>query len=110
MPKPSSADAIYRVTYEPEAREQLNQLYDYIATEASPGIAKGFTDAIVERCERLARFPSRGTPRDDLRAGIRTIAFRRSVTIAYMMYPGRVSILGVFSRGRDYETLLKNDH
>jgi len=27
-----------------------------------------------------------------------------------MMYPGRVSILGVFSRGRDYETLLKNDH
>ena len=83
MPKPSSADAIYRVTYEPEAREQLNQLYDYIATEASPGIAKGFTDAIVERCERLARFPSRGTPRDDLRAGIRTIAVRRSVTIAY---------------------------
>lgn len=91
----------YRVTFEPEAIDHLNALHDYIAADGSPEIARRYTDGIVDRCERLDMFPARGTPRDDLREGLRTIVHRRSTTIAYMVYPGRVSILGVFHRGQD---------
>ena len=66
---------MYRIVYAPEADSQLIQLYRYIAREASPAIAQRFTDAIVDQCESLCQFSHRGTPRDDVRPGLRTIAF-----------------------------------
>jgi len=74
-PKPANPE-MYRIVYAPEADAQLIQLYRYIAQEASPATAQRFTDAIVDQCESLCRFPNRGTPRDDIRPGLRTIAFR----------------------------------
>ncbi|CAA9495642.1 MAG: hypothetical protein AVDCRST_MAG91-787 [uncultured Sphingomonadaceae bacterium] len=72
----------HRVIFSPEAEAQLLGLHRYIAGDASPEIATRFTDAIVARCEALDVFPDRGTPKDDLRPGLRTLAFRRRVTIA----------------------------
>ena len=37
----------YRVAFSPEAKEQLIELYRYIAIEASPDIAARYTDAIA---------------------------------------------------------------
>lgn len=47
----------YRVIFSPEALEQLAALYHHIAEAASPGIAAGYTEAIVDYCESLRTFP-----------------------------------------------------
>jgi toxin ParE1/3/4 len=65
----------HQVVFAPEAEAQLVALYRYIAQEASPDIAERFTGAIIEHCEKLESFPRRGTPRDDLRPGLRTWRF-----------------------------------
>lgn len=96
----------YDVIFDVQAEAQLNNLFIYIARDATIAIAQRFTDAIIEQCEALSHFPHRGTPRDDIQPGLRTIAFRRAVTIAYAVGETRVEILGIYYRGRDYESLL----
>ena len=45
--------------------------------------------------------------RDDLRPGLRTTAWRRRVTIAYVVEEAVVVVVGVYYGGRDFETLLE---
>ena len=99
----------YRVIFAPEALTQLLQLYQYVADKSSPDTAARFTDAIVSHCEGLADFPLRGAPREDLRPGLRTLAFRGRVTIAYAVGLADVAILGVFYGGVDFEAVLGED-
>jgi plasmid stabilization system protein ParE len=42
-----------------------------------------YLDRIEEACMALATFPKRGTRRDDILPGLRTIGFERRVTIAF---------------------------
>jgi toxin ParE1/3/4 len=79
------------------------------AQETSPAIAERFTGAIVDHCEGFDTFPQRGAQRDDLRPGLRTVGFRRRVTIAFTIDPDAVIIIGVFYGGQDYEAALKLD-
>lgn len=97
----------YRVILSPEAEAHLESIYLYIAADASPEIARRYTDAIARKCAGLATFPRRGTPREDLGAGFRTLAFRRRAIIVYSVEPGEVTILGIFYAGLDYENLLR---
>lgn len=105
---PKCADLSFPVIFAPEAEEQLIALYRYIAQASSPEITERFTSAIVEHCEKLASFPERGTPRGDLRPNLRTLAFRRRVTIAYAAETDQVAILGIFYGGQDFESILKD--
>jgi toxin ParE1/3/4 len=78
----------------------LKDLYDYIEQD-SPANAAHYVDKIQAFCMKLADFPDRGTRRDDLRPGIRTIGFRRRVAIAFVVYDGRVEIARILYGGRD---------
>jgi toxin ParE1/3/4 len=97
--------ARFTVFYSPEAEAQLIALYRYIAHQASPRLAQGFTGKIVDYCQSLEDFPERGAARSDLRPGLRTLTFRR-VLIAYAVEDDIVTIIGVFYGGQDYETIL----
>lgn len=97
----------YRVAFAPEAEAQLLSLYRYIASEAGPDIANGYVTVIVEHCEKLETFPLRGTLREDIRPGLRTVPFRRRVTIAYSVIKDRVVVLEAYYGGQDFETLLE---
>lgn len=99
----------YRVVFSPEAEAQLVALYRWIAERATPRIAADFTGAIVDYCEKLEDFPKRGTCRDDLRPGLRTIGFRHRVTIAFTVESRVVTIIGVFYGGQDFEAALQID-
>jgi toxin ParE1/3/4 len=99
----------YRVIFSPEAEAQLVAIYKRISERASPTIAARFTEAIVDYCEKFENFPERGTCRDDLRPGLRTIGFRRRVTIAFSVDAGAVTIIGVFYGGQDFEAAMLND-
>lgn len=98
---------MHRVVFAPEANKQLVELYRYVAERGSPAVATSFTGAIVDYCERLAHFPRRGTKREDIRPGLRTIGFRRRVTIAFTVDTTTVTVLGVYYGGRDFETSLR---
>lgn len=99
----------YTVSFAPEAEAQLLHLYRHIARKASPDIADRFTGAIIDHCEKLDSFPRRGTPRDDIRPGLRTLAFRRRVTIAYSVIKDRVVVLGVYYGGQDFTAMLADE-
>ena len=101
--------ASYRVVFTPETRDQLDTLRAYITTAADAEIASRFINRIVDYVATLAEFPNRGTLRDDLRTGLRTLTWRRRVTIAFMVEETDVVIIGIFYGGRDFETLLSDN-
>jgi toxin ParE1/3/4 len=99
----------FRVIFSPEAEEQLADLYRYIASAASPGIAERYVNAIITYCETLETFPLRGAPRDDIRPGLRISNYKGRTVIAFDVDTQQVSIIGVFYGGQDYETALQDD-
>ena len=101
--------ASHRIVFTPEARDQLDSLHAYITTAADAEIASRFVDGIIDHVATLTDFPNRGTPRDDIRAGLRTIPWRRRVTIAFVVEETAVVIIGIFYGGRDFESLLRDD-
>ena len=99
----------YAVVFTPEAEEQLAELYRYIRDKASPEIALRYTTAIVAHCEDLREFPRRAIKRDDIRPGLHITHYMGRAVIAFTVDAERVSILGVFYGGRDYETILHSE-
>ena len=63
----------YRITFRQEDTQHLEEMYDHIAGTGSPENAERYVDAIITYCEGLATFPHRGTARDHIRPGLRTI-------------------------------------
>ena len=96
----------HHVVLTPVARAQLTVIFDYVAVASSLDIARRFTAAILDHMESFADFPLRGTPRDDIRPGLRTTTWRRRVTMAYLVEGEAVVFVGIFYGGRDYEALL----
>jgi len=101
--------ASYQVILSPEAWEHLERIYEYIADEASPAVAKQFADDILDYCHGFDLFPERGVRRDDIRPGLRFVGFRRRVTIAFSIGQDVVEIVGIFYGGQDYESALSVD-
>jgi toxin ParE1/3/4 len=99
-----------RVVYSPRARQQLTDLYLWIAEQSGfPDRAEGYVSAIFDYCGGLAEFPMIGLARDDLRPGLRTIGFRRRAVIAFAVHETTVEIHGVYYGGQDYETLIAGE-
>jgi toxin ParE1/3/4 len=96
-----------RLVVTPEAKAQLNNLYEYLAREASLEIATRYIDAVMVRIAGLTSFPHRGTARSDIRPGLRTVPFRRRLTIAYAVTPREVRILGIARAGQDVKEMLR---
>lgn len=93
----------YRIVFSPMAEVQLLKLYRDIAARGLPGIAEDYTAGIVEYCRSFSTFPQRGARRDDIRPGLRTIGYRRRVTIAFEVTDDAVNILGVYYGGQNFE-------
>ena len=101
----------YTVVFAPEADDQLEALYLYIAAKASPAVAERYTSAIVETCESLRAFPYRGVARDDIRPGLRITNYKGRAVIAFAVEDAiaKVSIVGVFYGGQDYANALASE-
>jgi toxin ParE1/3/4 len=89
------------IVWRPKARLDLLALYDWIAEQAAPKTAYDYTSNIEAHVAKLANFPERGTPRDDLVAGLRTIPYRRRTVNAYRVLEAGVEILALVYGGRD---------
>ena len=97
----------FSVSFCPEAESDLFKLYDYIADEAGPVVAGGYIDRIEAACLALATFPERGTSRDDIRSGLRTVRFERRATIIFQVAESEVLIVRVLYGGRDADRILE---
>ena len=97
------------IVFTPEARDQLDSLHAYISTAANADIASSFVSGIIDHVAMLSDFPRRGTARDDIRPGLRTLSWRRRVTIAFIVEETAVVVIGVFYGGRDFDSLLRDD-
>ena len=95
----------YRVVFSPEARDDLTNLYLYIAERSGDVRAMGFVDRIEAQCRGLSDFPECGTQRDDVAPGLRIIGFERRVAIAFHIDPGTVTIDRILYGGRDFGML-----
>ena len=93
----------HRVVFAPEALDDLRDLYDVIADASLPERALAYVEALRRHCLGLAEFPERGTRRDAIRPGLRTLGYRRRVTIAFQVTGSTVTILRLLYAGRDLE-------
>ena len=75
----------YEVSFRPQAEADLFDLYRYIARESGTAVAGAYIDRIETACLALETFPERGTRRDDLRPGLRTMGFERRATIVFQV-------------------------
>ena len=82
------------------ALADLERIGDWVAVNAGAEVALAYLARIETACAGSADFPQRGTPRDDLGPGVRTISFEGRATIAYRVQPQAVLILGIFHAGR----------
>ena len=98
----------HKVVLREEAIADLAEIYRYIArASGSPVTAIRFVRRIRSRCQRIGLVPMGGTARDELRPGLRIVAFEHSAVIAYLVEDGQVCVTNVFYGGRDYEALYR---
>ncbi len=92
----------YEVALHQDAERDLEEIFDYIASEAGPRIAEAYLDRLQARLKTLSTTPMRGTARPELGAGCRTFGFERRATIVIRVERSakRVIVVGVFYGGR----------
>jgi toxin ParE1/3/4 len=102
-----------RVYLTPEAERQLNEIDDWIATSATPDIARRFVSTVLDHIDGIATFPFAGRARDDVRPGMRTSTFKKRTVMAYVVDEESdervITVLGVFHGGQDWERALSLD-
>jgi len=90
----------------PEAETDLVALYDWIAERASPDTALGYIDRLESYIRGFDYASERGTLRNDIREGLRTVGFERRVTIAFNVTAQEVIVLGLFYGGQNWQEAL----
>lgn len=94
------------VRFRPAARSDLFALHDYVAKLSGERVADRLIGRIEDACQGLENFPERGRARDNLRAGIRTLALGRRAIIVYRLGEQGVEIGRVLYRGRDLAAVM----
>lgn len=92
-----------RLLKRPEAENDLEEIWWYIAQD-SPNNADRFLDRIQERCSSLADFPQIGTPRDEIKKGLRSQTIGNYLIFYFPLEEG-IDIVRVLHGSRDLESL-----
>ena len=95
-----------KVVLSPDALADLSDLYDWIAEQASPDVALAYIDRLESYVMGFDVASERGTRHDHIRQGLRTTDFERRLTIAFEVTGDQVTILGFFSGGRNWTTIM----
>lgn len=95
------------VVFAPEADNDLKARYDFLSERAPAERAFAFVEGLRRHLLGFADFPERGTRRDAVRPGLRTVGYRRRVTVAFAVRDREVLVLRVFYAGRDVDAALR---
>lgn len=94
------------VVFSPEAIDDLNRLYDWIASVAGSTVALQYIERIETFCMRLDLASERGVLREDIRSGLRVVGFERRLTVAFSVEAETVTIYRLFYGGQNWEEVL----
>lgn len=94
------------VVFSPEAMDDLNRLYDWIASVAGPTVAFRYIKRIETFCMRLDLASERGVLREDIRPGLRVVGFERRLTVAFSVEVETVTIYRLFYGGQNWEEVM----
>lgn len=99
----------FEIEFDPAALDDLAALRDHITETSSKSIADVFVDRFLDHLDGFGVAPKRGARRDDIRPGLRTVGWRRILTVAFIVNDsaGKIAVVGVLYRGRDVESALK---
>jgi toxin ParE1/3/4 len=92
-----------RVVFAKRARADFDEIFAWIAERGGIEVARAYTGRIESFCLAMTPFPQRGTARDDLRPGLRTVGFERRATIAFTVEGEDVIILRILYAGRSLD-------
>ncbi len=93
---------IRTVVYAPEAEVDLLRLYNEIADAASSQVAMRYLNRVKAWLAGFSTASERGTRRDDIRPGLRTVGFERRITVAFTVSEDEVVIQRVLYGGQDW--------
>jgi toxin ParE1/3/4 len=85
------------------AKADLDDIFAWIADRAGLEVALAYTSRIEHFCREMMPFPQRGTSRDDIRPGLRTLGFERRATIAFTVKGDELIILRILYAGRSLD-------
>ena len=98
----------YRVYFMPDAIDDLEAIYLYIAEQSGfPERAWNYMERLKSKCQELETLPIRGQLRSDLMEGLRIYPLDDKAVAAFLVNEAdlMVQVLNVFYGGRDYEAL-----
>lgn len=101
------SDRVHEIRVSAQAAEDLAGLRRWIVAEADGNTADAYLDRLKAHLAKLAAFPQRGTSREDLAPGLRTLSFERRLLIAYRVEDERVDILRIINGAREVGRLLR---
>ncbi len=74
---------MYQLLFTPESRRDLKSLKRHIQRESSLRIATNYVESLQRFCETLQLSPHRGEERPHARPGLRSIGFKRRVSVFF---------------------------
>ena len=92
-----------RVVFAETAKADLDDIFAWIADRAGLKVALAYTSRLERFCLDMTPFPQRGTSRNDIRTGLRTLGFERRVTIAFTVKEDDIIILRILYAGRSLD-------
>jgi toxin ParE1/3/4 len=98
----------YQIVLTPGADEDLANIREWIAADASARTAKNYTDDLLEHLAGFADAPHRGSVHDHLARGLRIVGWRRSITILFKVdeRSKQVVVHAILSGGRDISAVI----
>lgn len=99
----------YTVYLMPDAIRDLEQIYEYIATQSGfPERAWAYIEKLRQKCQTLETDPLRGQQRDDLMNELRIYPLDKRTVVAFLVDENQqaVRVLNIFYGGRDYEAIM----
>ena len=99
----------FTVALDVDALDDLAAIRAHITQASGSIIADRFVRRVFDYVDGFRAAPFRGTLREDIRPGLRTVAWRRTLTIAFVVDEASdaVIVLAALYRGRDVEAVLK---
>jgi toxin ParE1/3/4 len=99
----------YAVSLSDDAKNDLQEIYDYIAEHDAPAKADGVLDKLEALVESLNRFPERGAVTKELRdVGIKDYreVYFKPYRVIYRVLGTKVYVYLIVDGRRDMQTLL----
>jgi toxin ParE1/3/4 len=96
------------VIWSPEARDDIDRLWDYYAQIAGRATADKVIREIAKIVKAIDDFPSAGRARDEIRAGLRSLAATPQV-VFYRLNNHRPEIVRVLDGRQDIEEIFSDD-